>query len=349
MANPPNDALAKLNELKVQPDETIAGGFQTYFLFIGALAALRVLLGFVSLPESALFAVNLLLAVLFVAAPILAEFFGANSRWSLKWALVFLITGIVVQVAFAYIAVNSIGILSGVSNAIAQAGLTTWCVGLGALLGMYLRDKNLLIPVSIFGAAYDFYLVIAPAGAPAAGLTRKIIQTAPKVFTSVAAQVPAVTSHATTGKAVVGSYVGPADLVFLAAFFIVIFRFHMNARKTLMIVTPVLALYMILVLMTGIPLPALVPIGACIVIANWKHFNLKRDEWIATAMIALFCAAFLTWGIARQHRAQAQPVAPSPSASSQGSEGSATTPAPTNSNRPTSPNPSASGNKPGPQ
>jgi len=330
-----------------RPDESLAGGFQTFFLVIGGLAALRVALGFVSLPESTLLIVNLLLAVIFVAVPVLAEFFGANSPWTWKSAMSFLVGGVLAQVAFAILANMMGGSVSGVFNALAQMGLTTWCVGLGALLGIYLKDKNLLIPVSIFGAAYDFYLVIAPAGAPAAGLTRHIIQTAPKVFTNVAAQVPAVTSHATTGKAAVGSYVGPADLVFLAAFFIVIFRFGMNARRTLAIITPVLVLYMLVVLFTGIPLPALVPIGVCIVIANWKHFNLKRDEWMATGLIALFCAGFITWGLVRKQKEL--PTEPSTQVSSQGSQGSGAKPGQADSNRPESVAPSATGNKQGPQ
>jgi len=309
-------------------DASLPGGFGTFFLAIAALALLRIALGFISLPDSALPAVNILLAILFVAAPVFAEFFGANAPWKASRAAMFLVGGVACHVLFGYLTLKSGGVAAGVCNAIAQMGLATWCVGLGALLGVGLRDKNLLIPISIFGAAYDFYLVIAPAGLPGAGLTKHIIQTAPKVFTSVAAQVPAVSSHAATGRAEVGTYIGPADLVFLAAFFIVVFRFKMNARLTLMLMAPVLVLYMLVVLTTGIALPALVPIGACILVANWKYFNLKRDEWIATIGVAVFCAAFLTWGMLRK---RAEPAEPSPPASAPVRQGSATTPAPTSS------------------
>ena len=328
-------------------DDSLPGGFLSFIVILASLALLRIALGFVSLPASAIFGVNLVLAIIFVAGAIIAEFVSANSKWSAKSAAAFLIGGVVAQVLFEFLSFKTIGVASGVLNAIGQMGLIAWCIGLGAFLGIGLRDKNLLIPVSIFGAAYDFYLVIAPSGAPAAGLTRHIVQTAPRIFATVAAQVPAVTSHAATGRAVVGSYVGPADLVFLAAFFIVIFRFKMNARLTLAVIAPVLVLYMIAVLLFGIPLPALVPIGACIVIANWKHFNLKRDEWIATGFVALLCAAVLTWGLA--HKKPAPPTEPSPSADVQATSGSEAKPAPTNSNPRTRPSPNAAGNKQGPQ
>lgn len=300
--------------LGARRDPTLPGGYWTFFAAVAILAAIRVAIGFISLPFSAIGPVNLLLAAIFVAVPVLAEFFGANARWSWKVALLFILFGVLVQVGFAILATGSGGAASGVFNAVAQIGLDTWGLGLGALLGTSLRDKNLLIPISIFGAAYDYYLVIAPAGLPGAGLTRHIIQTAPKVFNSVAAQVPAVNSQAATGKAAVGSFVGPADLVFLAAFFVVVFKFKMNARLTVGIVAPVLVLYMLAVLMFGIALPALVPIGICIVAANWRHFNLKRDEWLTTLGLAVFCAAFILWGMSRQRHAQEQQVEPSPQA-----------------------------------
>src|SRR4051812_1716588 len=171
-----------------RPDPTLPGGFSTFFVILGVMALVRIGLGFISLPDAALLGVNLLLAVVFVATVILAEFLGANSKWNAKSATAFLIGGVVAQVIFVFLASRASGIFYGLSNAAGQIGLSTWCVGLGALLGINLRDKNLLIPVSIFGAAYDFYLVIAPAGAaPGAGLTKHIVQTAPKVFTSVAA------------------------------------------------------------------------------------------------------------------------------------------------------------------
>lgn len=348
MVDPAEQSELPAIETTNRPDESLPGGYGIFFAILGVLAIIRIALGFVSLPESALLVVNLLLAIVFVAGPIIAEFLGANALWNAKAAVAFLVGGVATQLIFGFLANNSTGVVSGVENAIGQIGLATWCVGLGALLGINLRDKNLLIPVSIFGAAYDFYLVIAPAGAPAAGLTREIIQKAPKVFTSIAAQVPAVTSHANTGKADVGSYVGPADLVFLAAFFIIIFRFKMNARRTLAIIAPVLVLYMLVVLIFNIPLPALVPIGACIVIANWKHFNLKKDEWIATGMVALLCAGFLTWGVLRQRKQQEQPTEPLPSVGAPATSGSGVKPGQANSNPPTSTIPNAPENKPSP-
>lgn len=327
-----------------RPDPTLPGGYGAFFSAIAVLAAIRIAVGFVSLPESAIGLTNLILAALFVAVPVLAEFFGANAPWTWKVALYFLLGGIVVQILFGIAAGDLTGAGAGLANAISQAGLDTWCVGLGALLGTALRDKNLLIPISIFAAAYDIYLVLTPAG-----ITKAFIKAAPKVFTSVAAQVPAVTTHAATGRAAVSTYVGPADLVFLAAFFIVIFRFKMNPRLTLFFMAPVLVIYMLAVLLFDISLPALVPIGTCVLAANWRHFKLSRDEWLATGVVFLLCAGLIGWSMSRRRPEPEQQAAPSQPGVFQAPAGSDWKPAREGpSSRPSVPL-SVRGNTPGPQ
>ncbi|MEA2553463.1 MAG: hypothetical protein QOJ65_1639 [Fimbriimonadaceae bacterium] len=319
-----------------RPDPSLPGGYWTFLGALGALAGISIVLGHVALGST----LKLSLAVLFFSLLVLAEFFGANSRWKVSHALYFLLGGILIQGVFGVLTGNTVGSVSGISNAISQMGLAMWCVGLGALLGLGLRDKNLLIPVSIFGAAFDIYLVLTPAG-----ITNQVMKAAPKVFTSVAAQVPVASSQAPTGKAEVLTYIGPADLLFLAAFFVVLFKFQMNARRTLALMIPVLVLYMLAVLMFNIALPALVPIGACVLIANWSYFKLSRDEWMATGVVAALCVGLIMWSMSRRKPEPETLAEPSPRAAAPAAPGSAAKPGPGGSGLHRSASPNAPGNK----
>lgn len=340
MANP--DASDSGAKADAKPVGT-GVGLRWFFLLLAVMAAVRIETGLVSIPVGALPAVNTLLIVLFVSVPILAVFCGADAKWSPARAGAFIAAGVAAQIAFTFLAKATLGPISLTANAVAQAGLLTWCLGLGALLGSGLRDKNLLIPVSIFGAGYDIYLVLTPAG-----ITNNILKEAPAVFTSMAAQVPAVTQHPTTGRAVVGTFIGPADIVFLTALFVVVFRFRMNPKLTLTLVAPALVLYMLAVLLFDISLPALLPIGACVLAANWRYFRLTKDEWMATGFVALAMAGLIGWSLSRRPPETEPQAVPSPSASAPTPQESAETPGPVSAGQPGSQRPTAPGSTQGP-
>src|SRR4051794_31768922 len=104
MINEPQDVPMESPVENGRPDPTLPGGFSTFFGILGTMALVRIGLGFISLPEAALLSVNLLLAIVFVATVILAEFLGANSQWNVKSASAFLIGGVLAQVVFALLA-----------------------------------------------------------------------------------------------------------------------------------------------------------------------------------------------------------------------------------------------------
>jgi hypothetical protein len=302
-----------------RPDPGLPGGIPIFFLALGSLAAVRIILGYVSLPLEMLRPVNLVLAILFLVVPILGMFFAANDRWSWKTATLFVVGGLMVQ--FGIIALGAYidlpGPVAGVLIAIAQAALGCWCAGLGALLATRIKEKNIILPISIFLAAYDFFLVLAPWG-----FTQKLLKVAQPVFTKVAAQIPAVSTAPTHGVARAGAYVGMADLVFLAMFFIALFRFRMRTRQTLYAVIPALIAYLLVVILfggqsiAGFPLsalPAMVPIGLAVLIVNWPEFDLKKDEKIATVVLAIFAFAFLAFTVTRpKPQPEPGPSAPAP-------------------------------------
>ncbi|HVT12253.1 MAG TPA: hypothetical protein VHE55_08295 [Fimbriimonadaceae bacterium] len=295
-----------------RPDPSLPGGIPLFFLGLGILAAIRVLLGYVSFPLAWLPPINLSLAVLFLAVPIVALFFAGNANWTWKTAAIFVGGGIAVQIGIILLgeSVPMPGPVAGILTAIAQAALGCWCAGLGALLATLIKEKNILLPIAIFLAAYDFFLVLTPWG-----FTQKLLKVAQPVFTKVAAQIPVVSAAPTHGVARAGAYVGMADLVFLAMFFIALFRFRMRTRQTLYAVLPALIAYLLIVLLLGRyevagfslgQLPALVPIGLAVLIVNWREFDLKKDEKLATAVLALLAVGFLVFAATRP-KPQAEP------------------------------------------
>jgi hypothetical protein len=158
----------------------------------------------------------------------------------------------------------------------------------GYMLSFILRNKNILMPVAAFAPFIDIWTVFF-------GPTGHALKTAPHVVRAVSVAMPAPPS---VGQGVQpASFVGPADLIFLAMFFGALYRLNMEPRRTFWLLFPAMTFAM--VALAAIPLipglrsvnlpglPALVFIGLAFIIGNYKHFKLKRDEWIAMGIVAL--------------------------------------------------------------
>jgi hypothetical protein len=326
-----------------RPDPSLPGGVWVFIAAVLGLGVFRFLLGLVRVGEAWVIPLNVLLAVLFLGIPILALFFGANHKWGPRLALGFVIGGALLQwlgVEFR----DMTGIAGGVLNAFGQAGLQFWTVGLGALLATLIKDKNILVPIAIFLAIFDVFLVLTPMG-----ITQQIMQKAPEALPSVAAQVPALGTNQPTGKALTAAYVGPADLVFLGCFFVALFRFRMQTRLTFKLVVPALLVYLAVVLSTGWPLPALVPIGLCLLVANWREFQLSKDEKISTAVVAALGLALLIWSATRPRPMPEPPAELSNSVGAPGPGESGGLLDSTSGDQPRSESPSAPESTPGPR
>ena len=295
-----------------------------FFAILLGLAVIRLALGFLPLPVTVLPVVNLLLAALFLGGPVAAVYLASDRVWTPKGAALFLVAGLVVWaglIALTQVAGMNRGFAPALALAGAQIGLATWCVGLGALLASMVREKNILIPIAIFLALYDAFLVLTPVGP-----TSQFLQNAPQVLSTVGMSIPAASASPTMGKAAVSGYVGPADLVFLGTFFVALFRFKLRTTETLRWMIPALVAYLVVVLIFGLPLPAMVPIGLVIMVVNAREFRLTKDEKISTAIIALIGIGLLVWGATRPRPAPQ----PEPSSSAVGQEAprSAGTPGP---------------------
>ena len=302
---PISDSVLPLDESPNRPDPTLPGGVGLFFLALGVLALVRIALGYIALPLDDLPVTNLVIAILFLSVPIVALYFAANSFWHWKTATAFVVGGLIVQFGIIGIlmSLRLSGQVAGVLVAIAQGALGCWCVGLGALLATLIKEKNIILPIAIFLAAYDFFLVVTPLG-----YGDKFAKFAEPVLSKVASQIPSVSAMPTHGLARPSAYVGMADLVFLGMFFIALFRFKMRTHQTLFAVVPALLIYLFVVMFLGnqeflgIPLsklPAMVPIGLAVLLVNWKEFQLKKDEKIATVGLAVLAVAFLTFAATR--------------------------------------------------
>ncbi len=294
---------------------------------------MRLALGLVALPGPLAVALSILLTVLFVALPIFALFRAAAEEWTPAKGFTLLGAGAALHAGCALAVARVLpetGVATVVTQSLGQVGLAMWTLGLGALLAQLIRDKNLIIPVAIFLAGFDVFLIFNPTS-----ITQQLVQQQPEFFTSVAMSVPqarAVTEGGPPPARVEPlAYVGPADLFFTATFFVLLFRHRMRVEQTVRWLVPVLAVYLALVLLpTGFRmLPALVPIGAVVLLVNLREFKMTREEKVATVGVALLSVALATYGVYRGVTApKAPPTGPSTSGGGQAPPERATTPVP---------------------
>ena len=258
---------------------------------LSALAAVRFALGFVALPESVLPFVNHLVGAIFLGVPLLAVTVASEHPWTKKLAGGCVGVGFALHLGCTLLDLKLFkmaGVGHGFLMAVGQIGMPIWCAGLGALIATSIKDRNLLVPVSIFLICFDIFLVLSPNG-----FTGRIARNSPQVLSAVAAQVPQIVSHHTGGAVSPGQLAGPADFVFLAMFMIALYRFGLRAKEMSMAVIPVLVCYMFIVEWLAAPLPALVPIGLCLIATNRREFKLTKDEAASTIVLTIICVGVL--------------------------------------------------------
>lgn len=322
-------------------------GYRDFAVIVAVLACIRMALPFIPVPVSVAPFIDFLLIIGVFLATIYAIYRAMSEKPNPKFAFLILLIGVFLHVASTMLITDtfkSIGLGSILFATVAQTGLMIWCIGLGALISSLLREKNILIPVAIFLIGFDIFLVLTPLG-----FTQRLMKANPNILNQAAMAIPKVSTHAqsvhnaTVAKA---GLVGPADLVFLGAFFLAMFRFDMRPREAMKVMIPTLIGYMILVLVTGWSLPALVPIGLVTLLVNRKEFSLNKDEKASTAVLALIVIGVLTFSATRKQAPQVEPLPTEPSVNAPMSSGS---PGITSTNQPQSSDPTARQNTPNPQ
>ena len=96
--------------------------------------------------------------------------------------------------------------------------------------------------------------------------------------------------------------IGPADVLFIGVFLAAVVALRLSPRATFAWMFSLLLFALILVDTTGLPVPALAPMGIAVLIANGRFAAFtrteRRDLWIGAAF-ALLCAALMIGGARR--------------------------------------------------
>lgn len=286
--------------------KAVPGGLQAFLVCLAIVVAMDLASMFVVLPVRWLPWVSLALTFFSLSVPIYAIFRGAELEWSVLLGWLFVGIGAVFQAAmitWAQVGFHNKGLGSGLCLIAGQAGLLTWCLGAGGLVSRLIKDKNILLPVTIFLAALDMYLVLAPSG-----LTHIVMAAAPQALHQMGYAVPRVATPHTHGLIRQLAVVGPADLLFLAMFFAALHKFGMHAKRTVWAMVPTLFVYLLVVVVLGGlaigrfslgALPALVPIGAVVLLANFRMFSLSKEEIVSTVVVGLLMVGLLAWSLTR--------------------------------------------------
>jgi hypothetical protein len=241
------------------------------------------------IPLERLFLASFLATVAFVGLPIVGLYLGGRMQWKPTTSVCVLAGCLAVLGALLLAKIPPTPETTG----IAQLARIGWPMALGFLVAGLVKDRNLLPPIAMVLATVDILAVFAPVGTVKIAMHSEKIR---PIFDAVAIQVPKA------GTALPMAQMGPADFLFLGMFFYAIFKFGMRAKETLYWVIPALAIYLSIVIfwgdkqLFGLPLgtlPALVPIGAAVVIANRDQFSMSKQEKAMTYAVLVLCLAVL--------------------------------------------------------
>ncbi len=166
--------------------------------------------------------------------------------------------------------------------------LITLAAAVGVLLSRLVKEIKILLPIGVMLALVDLYVVFGGGLVTQAQQGDKAAQTA---MQSLTVALPTV-QRAAPNALPMELRVGFADYLFIALFFACFAKFGIPARRTFVVLSGVLALYMLVVLATGTALPALVPIAAVIILMNLRRFRYDRAE-----AFALFYAGLIIVGV----------------------------------------------------
>ena len=181
----------------------------------------------------------------------------------------------------------------------ASAGLSL----LGACVGRVFKHPNTLLAGAGFACFFD--IVVVTMGTVAQVMKQNsgsLIATASIGAGSQGAPppFPGMVSH---GPAIVPPLcsvtIGPADVLFLALFLGAVIELRLGKRATFAWMFGLLWAALILVQTTGLPIPALAPMGIAVLIANVRYAAFAREEKFALlygGVFALICAGFIIWG-----------------------------------------------------
>ncbi len=181
-----------------------------------------------------------------------------------------------------------------------------FAAALGTLLSFILRGVNMIPPVATVMALVDMWTVLA--GGPVQQIMQSDNPVAKAVTNTMTVRMAVTQAR---GADPMGGAVGFADFLFIAFFIAAITRFIPVPRvysKTVLALIGILCIYMLVVLATGIGLPALVPMSIAMIAIHWRYFHYERSELFALLYSGLFITLIL--GAFWLARRRLDPVSP---------------------------------------
>jgi hypothetical protein len=163
---------------------------------------------------------------------------------------------------------------------LAEFSLMLLAIFLGSTISHIIREPNLLLPVAMFAAAVDFWNVYH-------GWLGQVVATKPEVVSAVTVHMP------TPVPGIPYVMIGMGDFVFMALYMTAIYRFDLNTKGTFWLTYILVTVSMLIVVVSGAPLPALVPIAVAVIAANARRIKLKREELLATIYVGVVLLALL--------------------------------------------------------
>lgn len=158
--------------------------------------------------------------------------------------------------------------------AMRDLSLMIFAASMGCIISFIIREPNIIIPVALFAAVVDYWGVTA-------GPVSVVLAKRPAILDAVSVHMPVPIINAP------GTLIGLGDFVFLGIFFSILYRFALNTKLSFWLGFAFLTVTMFIVTAVDVAIPALVPMGAAIIIANYKSVELKRDEKLATLYVGI--------------------------------------------------------------
>lgn len=180
-----------------------------------------------------------------------------------------------------------------------------FAASIGVLLSLLVRGANMIPPIAAVLALVDIWTVLL--GGPVKQVMESQAPAAQKVTQAMTVPLPAPTTGAAPFVVV-----GFADFLFIAFFIAAICRYVAKPDpypRTVIALILVLTAYMLVVLVTDLSLPALLPMAVVMIALHWRHFHYARSEAFALLYAGLFIAVIAVgfWFLARRQETTAKP------------------------------------------
>ncbi len=156
-------------------------------------------------------------------------------------------------------------------RSVQDACLVAFMATAALLVVPLLKETSILVPIVGAAAVADvIYILVAP--------MQTILSKAPDVVTKVAAYVPAFGEGLDKAAGPKGFWIGPGDVLLIAFMFAACARFQLRSRRTFWATGAIVWVALLIVALTGWPLPGWLFLATAFLVANAGAITLTPEE-----------------------------------------------------------------------